>query len=475
MNLKTCYINGAWQAPLQATPWQLHNPADNSVLLNTQLAGEQDANAAVLAAAAAFPKWRDTPRQTRANYLHKLANALETHRHELAKMTTLNNGKILAEAEYDVADAIACYRYYADLITTLPECETLPCSIDNIDMLRCEEPLGVCALITPWNFPMVTTAWKLAPALAAGCTVVLKPSEFTLLPEMALGDILSEIHLPNGVANIIAGDASVGAALTTHPLVDKISFTGSNKVGETVMRQAATGIKNISLELGGKSAILITDDIDIETTIPWIINGFCFNAGQMCSATSRLLIPATLHDALIPPLIDAVKTLKTGDGLNPDNQLGAITTQNQYHTIQHYLQIAREEGLQCLTGGAALTGKGQFIPPTIYDNVPTNSRLWNEEIFGPVLLIRTYHDEAEAIQQANLGEYGLVGTIACKDRTRALHLARQIRAGHIWINSPQIVPPDAGWGGFKQSGIGRELGKDGLHAYLGSKHILMAQ
>lgn len=471
--IKACYINGQWQPPLEPTPWQLDNPADGSLILNTQLAGAADADAAVQAAAAALPAWRSTPRAERAAYLYKIADALEASKDKLAALSTRNNGKTLLEAEFDAADAAATYRYYANLISSRPECREAPCSAEHMRMLRYDEPIGVCALITPWNFPMVTTAWKLAPCLAAGCTAVLKPSEFTLLPELELGDILTSIGLPAAVVNIIAGGKEAGEALTAHPLIDKISFTGSNRVGEAVMRQAANGIKNIGLELGGKSAILLTDDIDIDAALPWIISGFCFNAGQMCSATSRLLVPEHLHDALIAKLIPEVKRLNTGDGTNPNNQLGAITTQTQFAAICAYLQTAADEGLHCLTGGSPLTGAGRFIPPTVYDNVPVESRLWNEEIFGPVLLIRTYRNEAEAVQEANRGQYGLVGTVVCRDTARAIRIAQQIRAGHIWINSEQIVPPDSGWGGFKQSGIGRELGEDGLSAYLGSKHILI--
>lgn len=474
---KICYINGQWQPPEQASAWQLHNPATGEVILNTHLASAKDAAKAVQAAAAAFPAWQNTVRAERANYLEKLAQQLENNREQLAQYSTLNNGKPLQEAELDVADAVSCYRYYAELIRNRPDSIEQPSMVKHLTMLRCEEAIGVCALITPWNFPMVTTAWKLAPALAAGCTVILKPSEYTLLPEMMLGDYLSAIKLPAGVVNIIAGGEAVGSALTTHPLVDKVSFTGSNNIGETVMRQAATGVKNLSLELGGKSAILLTDDIDLEAAISWIIGGFCFNAGQICSATSRLIVPEKLHANLIPALTEAVAQLNIGDGFNRDNHIGAITTAAQFARIQQYFDIAKTEQLHCLIGGtvAATNGqeKGQFIRPTIYDRVPPDSRLWNEEIFGPVLLVRTYENEQEAIDMANQGSYGLVASIACRDTTRALRLARAIRAGHIWINHEQIVPADSGWGGFKQSGIGRELGEAGLEAYLGSKHILL--
>ena len=488
--LNAAYINGDWITiealatdsvvmssnnigSDNANDQALYDPNSGEVIATTRLCTSAHVEMAVSAASEAAVSWSQTTVSERAGYLNKIADRMEQRFDTLVGLSVLNNGKPIEEAKIDVGDAIACYRYYANLITeqaTWSEVSTLE---SGIRLLKTYAPVGICALITPWNFPMVTTSWKLAPALAAGCTVLLKPSEVTLLPELMLGNILSEIGLPKGVVNILPGAAEVGAAMTSHPRIDKVSFTGSNVVGEKVMSQAAKSVKDISLELGGKSAIVVCADADIDHACDLIIGGIFTNAGQICSATSRLVA----HQNIATKLFDALKVktenLQIGDGFATDTQMGPLVSAQQLTQVKKYFDIATAEKLDCLTGGQIVEGTGYFARPTIYTNVPTTSQLWMEEVFGPVLVSTTFIDNAEAIRLANDSKYALAATIVSADETKALAMALQIQAGHIWINEQQIVLPEAGWGGFKHSGIGRELGSDGLSTYQKSKHVLL--
>ncbi|WP_201558124.1 aldehyde dehydrogenase family protein [Psychrobacter sp. 72-O-c] len=478
--LNSAYIDGEWIdiVPLsasgeEASHHSLYDPSSAEVIATTQLCSKSQVDAAATAASKALLSWSQTTVSERADYLNAIAAVMEQQFNKLVGLSVLNSGKPIEEAKIDVGDAIACYRYYANLIVSQSTLTEVTINESGIRLLKTLAPIGVCALIVPWNFPMVTTSWKLAPALAAGCTVILKPSEVTLLPELMLGNILSAIGLPKGVVNILPGAAEVGTAMTSHPLIDKVSFTGSNGVGEKVMIQAAKGIKDISLELGGKSAIIVRADADIDHACDLIIGGIFTNAGQICSATSRLLVHYDIVQKLFAQLKIKTHSLQVGDGFDPDTQMGPLVSQQQLTQVQKYLDIATIENLECLTSGNALDKQGYFASPTIYINVSTDSQLWQEEIFGPVLVSTIFKDDAEAIRMANDSKFALAATIVSADEQAALEMALQIQAGHIWINEQQIVLPEAGWGGFKQSGIGRELGKDGLSAYQQSKHILL--
>lgn len=453
----------------------LYDPSVGQVIAKTRLSTKDHVEAAVTAATAALASWSQTTVSERARYLHAIADALEQRFDKVVALSVLNNGKPVEEAKIDASDAIASYRYYANLIAKQETWTEVSTTESSVRLLKTYAPIGVCALIVPWNFPMVTSAWKLAPALAAGCTVLLKPSEVTLLPELMLGNILSSIGLPKGVVNILPGAAEVGAAMTSHALIDKISFTGSNAIGEKVMTQAAKGIKDISLELGGKSAIVVRADADLDLACELIVGGIFTNAGQICSATSRLLVHCDIAESLYQKLKTHTQTINIGEGFAATTQMGPLVSQQQLKQVHNYLQIATEENLACLTGGQVLDRAGYFVSPTIYTKVPTTSRLWTEEIFGPVLVSTTFRDDAEALRLANDSKFALAATIVSADQSSALEMALQINAGHFWINEQQIVLPEAGWGGFKQSGIGRELGEDGLAAYQKSKHVLFAK
>lgn len=480
--LNAAYINGDWVAIDSLTTdsdnknsHALCDPNLGEVIATTRLCSSAHVESAVSAATEAYASWSQTDVSIRARYLSAIAESMEQQFDKLVGLSVLNNGKPIEEAKIDVGDAIACYRYYADLITDQATWSKVSTLESGIRLLKTYAPVGVCALITPWNFPMVTTAWKLAPALAAGCTVLLKPSEVTLLPELMLGNILSQIGLPKGVVNILPGAAEVGAAMTSHPLIDKVSFTGSNAVGEKVMNQAAKNVKDISLELGGKSAIVVCADADIDHACDLIIGGIFTNAGQICSATSRLIVHQSIAESLFETLKAKTTSLQIGDGFDTDTQMGPLVSKQQLDQVKKYVDIATTEQLTCLTGGKIVDSAGYFATPTIYTDVPTTSQLWMEEVFGPVLVSTTFTENAEAIRLANDSKFALAATIVSADETVALEMALQIQAGHLWINEQQIVLPEAGWGGFKQSGIGRELGGDGLSAYQKSKHVLLTQ
>ena len=476
VRLNAAYIDGDWitiEASDSVNDHALYDPNSAEVIATTRLSTKSHVDMAVGAAAQAYPSWSQTSVSTRAHYLNAIADKIAAQFDKLVGLSVLNNGKPIEEAKIDVSDAIACYRYYANLIIGQETWSEVCTNESGIRLLKTSAPVGICALIVPWNFPMVTTAWKLAPALAAGCTVLLKPSEMTLLPELMLGNILSASQMPKGVVNILPGGAEVGAAMSSHPQIDKVSFTGSNVVGEKVMIQAAKGIKDISLELGGKSAIVVCADADIDYACDLIIGGIFTNAGQICSATSRLLVHQDIAQSLFAILKVKTESLNMGDGFDAGTQMGPLVSAQQLTQVQKYMDIATAEKLNCLTGGEILKRKGYFAMPTIYTDVAVSSRLWIEEVFGPVLVSMTFADYAEAIHLANDSKYALAATIVSADEKVALEMALQIQAGHLWINEQQIVLPEAGWGGFKQSGIGRELGADGLSAYQKSKHVLL--
>jgi betaine-aldehyde dehydrogenase len=471
------FIDNQWVPSRGTRRLPVMNPYHETVIAEVTAGAPQDVDDAVKAAQRALPAWRSLDGAERAAYLEGFADALGRRREALIRLSSTNNGKILAEAAIDLDDAIACYRYYAGQTRRLEARQGSAVSVEMAGIeARCyHDPVGVVGLITPWNFPLVTSAWKLAPALAAGCTVVLKPSEVTPLPEQALAEIALEIGLPGGVFNLLNGDGEgIGAPLSQHAGVDKVSFTGSNRVGEAVMRAAAERTAGVSLELGGKSPILVLDDADPERAADWVMAGIYFNAGQICSATSRLLVHEGLAEALLAALARRIDALVLGDPLQEGTTMGPMTSARQRQSVQAYLAIAGKEGLQAVRDGShrELPAQGYFLAPTLFRDVPTTSRLWQEEIFGPVLCTRSVADEEEAIRLANDSDFGLVATVISADAERARGVGRRLRAGSVWYNSEQLVLPETGWGGFGRSGIGRELGPWGLAAYLEVKHVI---
>lgn len=466
------FIDGHW-VDGDGAPMPVHDPSLGQIMAQVPAASAHQVNLAVQAARRALPGWCSLSGARRAEYLQGFARHLQQRREGLIALQMRNNGKPRHEAELDLDDAIATFDYYAGLAAQLDARQDQPVPLQAPGFsAHCRfEALGVVGLIVPWNFPLVTSAWKLAPALAAGCTLVLKPSEVTPLIEQVYGEIADALGLPAGVLNLVAGAGETGAALSQHPGLDKLSFTGSTATGQRVMASSAAFCRPLTLELGGKSPILVFADADLDQAVHWIIGGFCWNAGQMCSATSRLLVHESIADALLQRLRSALLALRVGNPLEQEVDMGPLSCQAQWRTVCTYLEQARNEGLECLVGGHALPGPGWFVAPTVYTDVPTSSRLWQEEIFGPVLCMRRFSDEAQALALANDSAFGLVATVISADLQRAERVAAALDVGHVWINSLQAVFVETSWGGTKGSGIGRELGPWGLAAYQSIKHL----
>ncbi|MGI4837926.1 MAG: aldehyde dehydrogenase family protein [Janthinobacterium lividum] len=467
------YIAGQWAAGQGDEAIVVHDPSTTRPFAELQGASLTQVDRAVAAARAALPAWRALSGAERGGYLRRFAEQIEQRRGELLALQMRNNGKPEHEASIDIDDAVATFNYYAVLAEQLDagQDSDVPLAVPGFVAQTRREPVGVVGLIVPWNFPLVTSAWKLAPALAAGCTLVLKPSEVTPLIEQAYGQISDAIGLPAGVLNIVIGARQVGAALSSHTGLDKVSFTGSNAVGSQVMHAAAEQCRPLTLELGGKSAIVVFDDCDLDQAVEWIVAGICWNAGQMCSATSRLVVHERISDALLQRLATAFEALKVGDPAQGQVEMGPLISQAQWAKVNDYFALAQTEGLRCLAGAKAVEQPGWFVRPTLYADVPSGSRLWNEEIFGPVLCTQRFSSEQQAIDIANDSRFGLVATVISSDLQRAQRVAAALEVGHVWINSVQAVFVETSWGGTKASGIGRELGPWGLSAYQSVKHV----
>jgi betaine-aldehyde dehydrogenase len=471
------YIDGIWRNAEGGRRLQVVNPSTEETIAEVEAGSATDVDTAVRAAVKAFRAWKTTTGAQRAALLRAIARGVEARRDDLATLQSRNNGKPLAEAQIDVSDVVATFDYYAGLAGQLDETGESAVELPSGDyraVIR-REPAGVVGLIVPWNFPMVTTAWKLAPALAAGCTVVLKPSEVTPLPELELAAVIAEAGVPAGVLNVVTGTGvDVGAPLAAHPLVAKVSFTGSTGVGEQVMKTAAATIKGVSLELGGKSSIIVFADADLDLAVELVAGGGFFNAGQMCSATSRVLVERPIADALIARLAERARQLVVGDPFMPGVQMGPLTNRAQYERVQRYIAQGKADGAGNVIEGAIPAGPGYFVKPTIFIDVPADSAVWREEIFGPVLCVRSFDTEDEAISIANDTEYGLVATVVTGDRAREKRVADGLDAGVVWVNAPQVIFPQTSWGGYKRSSIGRELGPFGLAAFQEIKQVLTA-
>ncbi|KYQ84822.1 aldehyde dehydrogenase [Acinetobacter sp. NRRL B-65365] len=461
------YINGKWENTTGTSQITVVNPGSEEELIRFTTASPQDVDAAVAAAQQALESWSLTSPAERANWLNKIADAIEAAKNTLIELSHRNNGKSSEQAQVDVDNSIKCYRYYANLVKNFAFSQVTECD-GGIELTHQQNPVGVVALITPWNFPLITSAWKIAPALAAGCTLIFKPSELVPLPEYAFTQLLDQIQFPQGVFNLILGDAFAAQHLVTHPEVNKVSFTGSTEVGIHVMQAAARSVKRVTLELGGKSPILIFEDADLDEAVDKALGGMFYNSGQMCSATSRLLVHQSIAERFYQKFKAAVESITLGSDLGGPFAMGPMTTQKQFQKVREYLSIAKDEKLQTLIDfeQIAVPEKGFFIQPHVFVNVPTDSRLWKEEIFGPVICCRSFETEEEAIRLANDSEFGLAATIITGSLEHGKKIAKRLRSGHIWINSHQMIQPGSLWGGFKKSGIGRELGQSGMQSYL---------
>ncbi|RIV19079.1 aldehyde dehydrogenase family protein [Fibrisoma montanum] len=470
-------INNHWVGASDGGTRTITDPADGEVLGTVPEATTADVDRAVQAAREAFDNgsWKnDDNALHRAQLLMALANRVREQAGMLAELDTRNCGKPLAEAEADVADAANCFDYYAGLATKVMG-ETVPVPMNMMSMVV-REPVGVAAQIVPWNYPLLMAVWKLAPALAAGCTLVIKPSELTPLSLLELGRLIVAVGFPPGVVNIITGVGEVaGAALAGHPEIDKIAFTGGTDTGSKIMTAAAKNIKKVTLELGGKNPVVVFADANLDTAAEWVAFAAFANQGEVCSAGSRLLVERSVHDAFVSRVAAIAKGIKLGHGLHEGVRMGPLVSAEHRDKVERYIEIGKTEGATLLTGGKRPEGeefaKGNFVEPTIFTDVTPGMRIAREEIFGPVLAVIPFDTEEEAVRLANDTEYGLAAGVFTRDINRGNRVIKKIRAGITWVNNYHPTFNEMPWGGYKKSGIGRELGKYGIEAYLETKQI----
>lgn len=473
------FIAGEWTQPAGDERIDVVNPSSGAVVGHIPAGSAADVERAVQAAREAFDHgpWPRTTGTERSVVLRAIAEAIRDNSTALAELEVLDNGKPLPEAEWDIGDAAGTFDFYADMAAAQDQAgpEFITVADDRFQAQVVKEPVGVVAAITPWNYPLLMASWKLAPALAAGCTVVLKPSEVTSLTALALAELCRDVGLPAGVLSIVTGTGpAVGQPLIDHRLVDKVSFTGSVPTGARIMTAAAADIKKISLELGGKSAMLLFDDADIENAVEWVLFGIFWNQGQACSATSRVLVQETIYDRFLERLVTEARRIRIGDGMAPGTQLGPLVSAAQFEKVTGAVEQARRDGATIVTGGGRPPHlkTGFYMEPTILADTAVDSDAWREEIFGPVLCIRPFSTQDEAIRLANDSKYGLAAAIMTSDGPRAAEIANRLRAGVVWINCSQPAFNETPWGGYKQSGIGREMGRWGFESYLETKQIL---
>lgn len=467
------FINGDFVEAQSEQTFVSVNPATGETIAQVAYANAEDVDKAVNAARAAHDSgvWRDKPAAERSVILNRFADLLEKHAPEIAALETQDNGKPINEASFvDLPMSIDNYRYYAAAARFING-QNLP--VPGAMAYTRKEPVGVCGLIVPWNFPTLMATWKLAPALAAGNTVVLKPAEQTPLSALRLAQLFKEAGVPDGVVNVVTGDGQTGEALVNHEKVDKIAFTGSTEVGRRVMANAAKTLKRVTLELGGKAPNVIFDDADLDQAVNAALFANFFNQGQACTAGSRLFVQASIYDAFMEKFLDRVAKLRVGDPTQNTTQIGALVSQEQYDKVAEYIRIGQDEGATLAFGGKLLQPehKGFFVQPTVFTDVKNSMRIAQEEIFGPVLSVIRFQDEEEAIRLVNDISYGLASAVWSKDIKRAHNFAHRIQAGYVWINTYNVIPVEAPFGGYKNSGIGRELGSAAIDAYTESKTV----
>ncbi|KAE9601451.1 putative oxidoreductase [Lupinus albus] len=475
------FIDGEWKAPLLNKRIPIINPSTQQIIGDIPAATNEDVDLAVAAAKSALSRnkgadWSSASGSVRARYLRAIAAKITEKKTELGKLEALDCGKPLDEALWDLDDVAGCFDYYADLAEKLDEKQKTPVSVpmDTFRSYVLKEPIGVVGLITPWNYPLLMATWKVAPALAAGCTAILKPSELASVTCLELAEICREVGLPRGVLNILTGlGPEAGAPLASHPDVDKIAFTGSSATGSKIMTAAAQLIKPVSLELGGKSPIVVFEDVDLDKAAEWTLFGCFWTNGQICSATSRLIVHESIATEFLNRLVKWAKNIKISDPFVEGCRLGPVVSEGQYEKILKFISNAKSEGATILTGGSRPEHlkKGFFIEPTIITDVTTSMQIWREEVFGPVLCVKTFSTEEEAIDLANDTIYGLGSAVISNDLERCDRLTKAFKAGITWINCSQPCFTQAPWGGNKRSGFGRELGEWGLDNYLSVKQV----
>jgi aldehyde dehydrogenase (NAD+) len=451
------YIGGEFVEPVDGEYFKTINPATEEVLAAIPVAAQADIDAAVAAARKGFETWSALRPSDRAKFIFRIARVIQERSRELAVLESMNGGKPIKESrDVDVPLTAAHFFYYAGWADKL----------EYAFAGRKVEPLGVCAQVIPWNFPLLMLAWKIAPALATGNAVVLKPAETTPLTALTFAEICEQVELPAGAVNIITGAGQTGAALVKHPDIDKVAFTGSTEVGKEIQRALAGTRKHLTLELGGKAANVIFDDAPMDQAIEGVINGIFFNQGHVCCAGSRLLVQESIADRFLAKLKRRLSTLRLGDPLDKNTDIGAINSRDQLEKITRLVGVGVEEGADLYQPPCELPERGFFFPPTVFTGVSQSHRIAQEEIFGPVLSVMTFRTPAEAVEKANNTPYGLSAGVWTEKGSRILWMADRLRAGVVWANTFNRFDPTSPFGGYKESGFGREGGRHGLEAYV---------
>ena len=467
------YIDGQWQLPIDQGTRAILSPADESVIAQAAEATRADARLAIAAARKAFDgPWRQTTIRDRAKLLNKIAELIDRDAEKLAHLESLNTGKTLTESRTDMGDIAATFRYFAGLVAS--ESGAVNEAPHHVISRTLREPVGVCGLITPWNYPLLQAAWKIAPALGAGNTVVIKPSNLTPLTTHHFTQLVAELDLPPGVFNLVTGGAEVGAELAESLDVDLVSFTGGAFAGESIMKAATGNFKRIGLELGGKNPNIVFADADLDAAVDYALNAAFFHAGQVCSAGSRLMIEDSIYDAFISRLAERLPRIVIGNGFHGETQMGPVQSAQQHEKILGMVQAGIAEGARLVHGGKRPAGdvfkKGYWLEPTLLADVTADMKIAKEEIFGPVITAERFRSEEEVLRAANDTPYGLAGAVWTRDLDKANRMSRGLRFGTVWVNDYHPYFPEAPWGGYKASGIGRELARVGLDEYTELKH-----
>jgi betaine-aldehyde dehydrogenase len=467
------YINGEFVASGSGSYFPVVDPSTEEIIAEVPAADEKDVNRAVAAGKVAFDSgpWSQTTAQERGRILFRLAERVRKESARLSEIEARNSGKPIVEAEYDITDVATCFEYYGGLATKiLGNVNPVP---DNALSFTLREPVGVAAQIIPWNYPLLMAAWKLAPALAAGCTCILKPAEQTPLTALEFAGFLTDAGVPPGVVNIITGfGESAGAPLVKHPDVNKVAFTGSASVGKAIVKMAADTVKRVTLELGGKSPNIFFADADFEAAIDGALFGVFINQGEVCSAGSRILVEKSIYSKFVDAMAAKAKTIRLGPPLERETKMGPLVSKDQFDRVRSYQELGKKEAKVAAGGGRhAAIARGYYVEPTIFYDVDNSARIAQEEIFGPVAAVIPFDKEADAIRIANATPYGLAAAVWSRDIFKAFRVVKALRAGIVWVNHMQPTYVEAPWGGYKQSGFGRELGPWGVEEYLETKQV----